>query len=108
MKFLSKLLAWPLLGLVWLYRYAISPLLGAHCRFQPSCSAYAKEALLRYGAFKGGWLTLKRIGRCHPWGGSGYDPVPSAGSEQIVDSERNFGTDRRPVPGSDPGRDHER
>jgi putative membrane protein insertion efficiency factor len=96
-KFLGQLFAWPLLGLVWLYRYAISPLLGAHCRFQPSCSAYAKDALLRYGAFKGGWLMLKRIGRCHPWGGSGYDPVP------IVDSKKNFGTDPRPVPGSDPG-----
>ena len=73
---IGRVLAWPLLGLVWLYRYAISPLLGSNCRYQPSCSAYAEEALRRYGAFKGGWLVLKRIGRCHPWGGSGYDPVP--------------------------------
>jgi putative membrane protein insertion efficiency factor len=46
------------------------------CRFAPSCSAYAIEALERHGAFRGGWLTLKRLLRCHPWGGSGYDPVP--------------------------------
>ncbi len=74
----GQLLAWPLLALVWLYRVAISPLIGANCRFQPTCSAYAEEALRRHGALRGGWLMLKRIGRCHPWGGSGYDPVPDA------------------------------
>ena len=73
----SQLAAKPLLGLVWLYRKGLSPLLGANCRFEPSCSAYAEEALRGYGGFKGGWLTLRRIARCHPWGGSGYDPVPS-------------------------------
>ncbi len=73
----SRVLARPLLWLVWLYRNAISPLLGAHCRFQPTCSAYAEEALRTHGAFKGGWLVLRRISRCHPWGGSGYDPVPA-------------------------------
>ena len=72
----ARWLAMPLLGLVWLYRNAISPLIGANCRFQPTCSAYAEEALRRHGAFRGGWLAVKRIGRCHPWGGSGYDPVP--------------------------------
>lgn len=77
--FPGKLFAWPLLGLVWLYRHAISPLIGANCRYQPTCSTYASEALRRYGAFKGGYLALKRIGRCHPWGGSGYDPVPEEG-----------------------------
>ena len=76
MKFLGKLLAWPLLGIVWVYSYAISPLLGTNCRFEPGCSEYAREALQRYGGIKGGWLALQRIGRCHPWGGSGYDPVP--------------------------------
>jgi putative membrane protein insertion efficiency factor len=76
MGLFGKVFAWPLLGLVWIYRYAISPVLGANCRYQPSCSAYAEEALRRYGAFEGGWLALKRIARCHPWGGSGYDPVP--------------------------------
>ncbi|MBA3667001.1 MAG: membrane protein insertion efficiency factor YidD [Sphingomonas sp.] len=53
-----------------------SKLLAPSCRFQPSCSAYAITALRRYGAFKGGWLALKRIFRCHPWGGQGPDPVP--------------------------------
>lgn len=77
---IGRILAKPLLGLVWLYRNGVSPLLGVTCRFEPSCSEYAVEALKRYGAFKGGWLTLKRIGRCHPWGGSGYDPVPGTGT----------------------------
>ena len=73
---ISRALAWPLLGLVWIYSKVVSPLLGVNCRFQPSCSAYAEEALRRYGIAKGGWLALTRIGRCHPWGGHGYDPVP--------------------------------
>jgi uncharacterized protein len=73
---IGKLLARPLLALVWVYRRAVSPVLGFHCRFVPSCSEYAAEALREYGGIEGGWLMLKRIGRCHPWGGSGYDPVP--------------------------------
>ena len=73
---LGKLFAWPLLGLVWLYRLLISPWLGNNCRYQPSCSQYALDALRLHGAFRGSWLAAKRIGRCHPWGGSGYDPVP--------------------------------
>lgn len=79
---IGKALAWPLLGLVWIYRFIISPLVGANCRYQPTCSAYADEALRTYGAFKGGWLALKRVGRCHPWGGSGYDPVPDSEAER--------------------------
>lgn len=75
---LSRLLAWPLLGLVWVYRALVSPLLGLNCRFEPSCSEYAQQALRDYGAWRGGWLACKRISRCHPWGGSGYDPVPQA------------------------------
>ena len=73
---IGKLLAWPLLALVWLYRLLISPWLGANCRFEPTCSTYALEALREHGAFRGTWLAARRIGRCHPWGGSGYDPVP--------------------------------
>lgn len=76
MNVLSRLLARPLVGLIAFYRYGLSPLLGINCRFQPSCSEYAREALLRYGAFKGGRLAVRRIARCHPWGGSGYDPLP--------------------------------
>ena len=59
-----------------LYRYFISPLLGTNCRFSPTCSEYAKDAITRHGALRGGRLTVKRILKCHPWGGSGYDPVP--------------------------------
>lgn len=78
---LGRLLAWPLLGLVGLYRYTISPFLGNNCRFQPSCSVYAIEALRAHGAFKGTWLAARRIARCHPWGGTGYDPVPGTDDE---------------------------
>lgn len=58
------------------YQYVLSPLLPNSCRFVPTCSQYGVEALKKHGPFRGGWLTLKRISRCHPWGGSGYDPVP--------------------------------
>jgi len=63
-------------GLIWLYRHSLSLFLGRMCRFEPTCSAYADEALRVHGFWRGGWLTLKRLSRCHPWGGSGYDPVP--------------------------------
>ncbi len=62
--------------LIRLYQYLLSPLLGASCRYTPTCSQYGLEAIQKYGPFKGGWLTLKRIGRCNPWGGHGHDPVP--------------------------------
>ncbi|MCW9034504.1 MAG: membrane protein insertion efficiency factor YidD [Rhodospirillales bacterium] len=58
------------------YQLVISPIFPASCRYHPTCSSYAMQALQGHGALKGGWLALKRIGRCHPWGGSGYDPVP--------------------------------
>lgn len=58
------------------YRLVLSPWVGANCRYQPTCSAYAMEALKKHGGIKGSWLTVRRIGRCHPWGGTGYDPVP--------------------------------
>ncbi|MBQ9537152.1 MAG: membrane protein insertion efficiency factor YidD [Desulfovibrionaceae bacterium] len=58
------------------YQLCISPLLPPACRYYPTCSAYAVEAILRHGIVYGGWLALKRLARCHPWGGSGYDPVP--------------------------------
>ncbi len=59
------------------YQLFVSPVLGANCRYAPSCSQYAIEAIESHGAVRGSWLAVKRIGRCHPWGGSGYDPVPS-------------------------------
>ncbi len=64
------------LGIIQLYRWFLSPLLGAACRYTPTCSQYGKESIEKYGPFKGGWLTIKRIGRCNPWGGHGHDPVP--------------------------------
>ena len=69
-------LAHGLRALVIGYRYSLSALIGRQCRFAPTCSAYAIEAIERHGAIAGGWLALRRIARCHPWGGSGYDPVP--------------------------------
>jgi putative membrane protein insertion efficiency factor len=65
-----------MLGMIWCYQVVISPFMRPHCRFTPSCSAYARTAILRHGACSGGWLALKRLARCHPWGGHGYDPVP--------------------------------
>jgi uncharacterized protein len=64
-------------GLVLVYRYLVSPFMPHGCRYAPSCSAYALEALERHGAVRGGWLAARRLLRCHPWGGSGYDPVPT-------------------------------
>jgi putative membrane protein insertion efficiency factor len=68
----SRLLSFLVTG----YRYSLSPMLGMHCRFHPSCSAYALEALKRHGAVRGGWFALRRIARCHPWHPGGHDPVP--------------------------------
>ena len=70
------MLAKILLGLIRFYQYALSPMLPPRCRYQPTCSQYAIEALRKHGPFKGSWLAVRRILRCHPWGGHGYDPVP--------------------------------
>jgi uncharacterized protein len=59
-----------------LYQYTLSPFIGRSCRYTPTCSTYSIDALKKHGPFKGGWLSLKRISSCNPWGGSGYDPVP--------------------------------
>ena len=73
---MRKILTVPLIVLVQAYRYLVSPVLGNHCRYTPSCSQYAVDALSTHGAFKGLWLTIKRVGSCHPWHTGGYDPVP--------------------------------
>ncbi|CAN5414185.1 membrane protein insertion efficiency factor YidD [soil metagenome] len=73
---LRKWLAYPFILLVKFYQKAISPLTPAVCRYSPTCSQYTLEALEKYGFFKGGWLGIKRIFSCHPWGKKGYDPVP--------------------------------
>ena len=65
-----------LILLIGAYRYLISPYLGSNCRFHPTCSCYAHEAVSRFGAWHGGWLALRRISRCHPWHEGGLDPVP--------------------------------
>jgi putative membrane protein insertion efficiency factor len=67
-----------LIALIRVYQLTLSPLLGGACRFTPSCSAYAREALEIHGARRGSWLALRRLARCHPLGSSGYDPVPAA------------------------------
>lgn len=71
-----KLFSYFFIFLVKVYQYAISPLLGSNCRYQPTCSTYAIDAIKEWGPFKGGWMGLKRISKCHPWGGHGWDPVP--------------------------------
>ncbi|MBS4033006.1 MAG: membrane protein insertion efficiency factor YidD [Ignavibacterium sp.] len=71
-----KILALPFILLIKIYQLLISPLFPSSCRYTPTCSHYTLEALKKYGLIKGGWLGIKRISRCHPWGGSGYDSVP--------------------------------
>jgi len=72
----AKIIAFPFILAIKLYQLLVSPLFPSSCRYTPTCSHYTLEALKKYGLFKGGWLGVKRISRCHPWGGSGYDPVP--------------------------------
>jgi putative membrane protein insertion efficiency factor len=88
-RFITLLLMAP----IRFYRYAVSPLLAPRCRYEPSCSAYALEALQQHGPLRGLWLAVRRIGRCHPWGSHGYDPVPPATGAKN-DTENNTGHDR--------------
>ncbi|MEB3344693.1 membrane protein insertion efficiency factor YidD [Aquimarina gracilis] len=79
---IRRILIFPFVILVKLYQNLISPLTPATCRYQPTCSHYTLEALQKHGLFKGGWLATKRIFSCHPWGGSGYDPVPESDTDE--------------------------
>jgi putative membrane protein insertion efficiency factor len=74
---LNKVIIFPLVLLIRGYQLIVSPMLGSNCRFMPTCSEYAMESLKTYGLIKGAFLTFKRIGKCHPWGGHGYDPIPT-------------------------------
>jgi len=82
-RLLGRLCAWPLLALIHVYRFLLSPWLGNNCRYTPSCSQYALDAIRLHGAFRGTALAVRRILRCHPWGGSGYDPVPEAKEDPV-------------------------
>lgn len=73
---MKKILIYPLLVLIKLYQNFISPLLPSTCRYSPTCSEYSKQSLVKFGPIKGSILSIKRIIKCNPWGGSGYDPVP--------------------------------
>jgi hypothetical protein len=73
---MKRVASWIVLALVRFYQYGISPFTPVSCRYLPTCSEYAVDAVHLHGPWRGVWLTLRRIGRCHPWGGHGYDPVP--------------------------------
>lgn len=73
---MSRFVGWLIIILIRMYKGMISPFLPARCRYTPSCSEYGLQAIQKYGPLKGSWLTLKRVGSCHPWGGHGHDPLP--------------------------------
>lgn len=81
------MLKWLLIFPIRIYQWTISPLLAPRCRYQPTCSHYAIEALNEWGVFKGSWLAVKRIGSCHPWGGFGPDPVPKNPKKSSTDGK---------------------
>lgn len=76
MNILKKILSLPFLLIIFTYKYVVSPLTPASCRHYPSCSTYSIEAIRRHGPLRGGWMAVKRIASCHPWGSRGIDPVP--------------------------------
>ena len=80
---LNKIVTFPLILLIRGYQLIISPMLGSNCRFMPTCSEYALGSLKTYGLIKGTYLTIKRIGKCHPWGSHGYDPIPTKMEKKI-------------------------
>lgn len=89
LSFVAKVL----ILLVRFYQTAISPFTPSTCRYSPTCSSYTIEALQKHGVFYGGWLAVKRIFSCHPWGGSGYDPVPESSDRTFQKNKKNGGID---------------
>ena len=75
-KIIKPAIGFIFMALIRVYQLLLSPLLGGSCRYSPTCSQYGMEAIRKHGPFKGGWLTIKRILKCNPWGGHGHDPVP--------------------------------
>jgi uncharacterized protein len=82
----SRLAALAAIALVRTYQIVMAPLIGGTCRFTPSCSAYAVEAIQAHGAARGLWLAVRRVARCHPWGGFGHDPVPATLGDRSLES----------------------
>ena len=81
MSWINRFFKWLFILPIRFYKLLISPLIGQNCRFQPTCSTYTMRAIQEWGALRGSWLGMKRISRCHPWGDSGYDPVPKRNSK---------------------------
>lgn len=91
-----------LIGVVRFYQVAISPWFPGSCRYVPSCSSYAIHAIEGHGPLRGSWMALRRLGRCHPWGGHGYDPVPGAGSDETTEATPSVDPEHdRSVDGAD-------
>lgn len=88
---------YPIIWFLKAYRAVVSPLYGEVCRYYPSCSAYALEAVTRHGAVRGSWLAMRRVGRCHPWAEGGVDPVPPARGEPVAETcDSEVGADELP------------
>jgi hypothetical protein len=80
---MKRILTYPFILCIRIYQQLLSPLFPSTCRYDPTCSHYAIEALKKHGVLEGGWLSLKRIFSCHPWGGKGYDPVPDKNEKKL-------------------------
>lgn len=100
MNLLKRIFSALIVGLVKFYQLAISPWLGRSCRYSPTCSQYMVEAVNEWGPLKGFWMGIKRIGRCHPWGGHGYDPVPP----KQINTNEEIESDSDPKPSTGEGK----